>query len=290
MSTSHHSYADLVSDDTTAGASAPNPMAPIAGAESIFGQPEQLYIQEPGDANQISMNDINQGSWGDCYLLSAIDTFIRKGPRFISQDITQNSNGTVTVKLYEDAQTNAPITEMTSKFKAVYEVVDPNALQFGGVNTLSPTTDSLNGVKEIWPQVVEQAYAQLNGGAANVANGGFAAIAMATLSGIDGQKAPGTNVSNNIIQAQSLNLPMLQRLINDNCTIAFDTNSFGALADGLIADHSYAYNGCTVSGPNGANTTLNLVNPWGPAYGTTIVPLKDVAQNFTWVEVGHASN
>lgn len=273
------------------GSSAIDPtMTPLAGDMSAYGQAEQLYLQEPGDANRISMNDINQGAWGDCYLLSAIDTFIRKGPQFISNMIKQNADGTMTVKLYEDRTTHAPITAMSKSFEAVYERVDPKLLQAGGVNTTFAGAAASGNVKEIWPQVVEQAYAQLNGGTQAIANGGFASIAMATMSGITGHERDGGNVNSNMISAPSLNFSMLQRLINYNCTIAFDTLSFGNLAPGLISNHGYAYNGCTVAGPNGADTTINLVNPWGPAYGgPTVVALKDVAQNFSMIEVGHAS-
>jgi hypothetical protein len=130
--------------------------------------------------------------------------------------------------------------------------------------------------KEIWPQVIEQAYAQLAGGVANIANGGNSAYANKAMSGKMGT----------IMQPQGFSLSMLQKLINANDTIVFDTypDAFGPLTNGLVGDHAYAYNGCT---PTGANTTLNLVNPWGFA-NPTPVSLKSVLQDFSAIEVGHA--
>lgn len=247
----------------------PSSVGPLLPVATPYGQPETLY------ANGVAMSDVNQGNIGDCFLLSSVMEVIRKGPQFISNMIHDNHNGTQTVRLYEDsggylAQWN------TTSFKPVYETVDDRSLSPGGVNA-SPMQDTVGGVKEIWPQVIEQAYAQLNGGLLSIAYGGSPQIAIETLTGHPGSQTNGT-----------FNMSMLQRLINANCVMTFDTLPFGNLTNGLVNNHSYAYNGCNVAGPGGSQTTLNLVNPWGFA-NPSPVPISAVAANFGAIDLGHAS-
>ena len=37
------------------------------------GLTQVLYLQEPGDAAEISVNDIHQGQMGDCFLMSSTE-------------------------------------------------------------------------------------------------------------------------------------------------------------------------------------------------------------------------
>lgn len=268
----------LPTDDTLPGAGDPLTGLPALGT-NVWSQTQQLFVQQAGTTNAVSMADVNQGTWGDCYLCAGMDEMIRKSPSFITKMLHQNADGTVSVKLYEDAATNAPVTLATTAFKPVTEIVDPKALQQGGCNTVSPFQDCSFGgfTKEIWPQVIEQAYAQLNGGIPNIINGGLSAVAMATMSGI-GQQA--------VIQPSAFNVPMLQRLINYNCEITFDTLPYNdiALTNGLVGNHSYAYNGFNVK-----DQTIDLVNPWGTG-NPTPVKVTDVWKDFSMIEVAHASH
>jgi hypothetical protein len=282
MSTRHSGFA--LNDDDTVGAA-----APVFVGVSPYDQQEVLYGTEPGNSNAIAITDINQGQIGDCYLCAAMMEEVRKGPSFISNMIRPGAEGpggegTETVRLYADSATGLAPTYGTTHFTPVNEVVSNLSLQAGLIDgqinqdVISAAPPYLNGTtyKEIWPQVVEEAYAQLAGGVANIANGGNSAYVDEALSGKIGS----------IIQPQGFNLSMLQKLINNNDTIVFDTypDAFGPLTNGLVGDHAYAYLSCHA---NGANTTLTLGNPWG-FDNPTPVSLKSVMQDFSAIEIGHA--
>jgi len=84
------------------------------------------------------------------------------------------------------------------------------------------------------------------------------------------------------------NYAELVRLINVNCTLTFNTLPFGTLTNGLINDHSYAYEGANVAGKNGSLTTINLGNPWGNTQPTP-VPIAMITQEFGSVALGHVT-
>jgi hypothetical protein len=279
MSTRHSIF--VVNDDDTVSAPAPVSLIGI----SPWDQQEVLYGTEPGDKNAIAMTDVHQGSIGDCYLCAAMIEEVRKGPSFISNMIRPGPSwGTETVRLYADSATGGVPTWSTTHLTPVNEVVNNISLQPNLLNSqmnqdVVPATAPFangTGYKEIWPQVIEQAYAQLAGGVSNIANGGWPMVAGEALSGKIGGR----------IWPENFNLTALQKLINAGDTIEFDTMPAwsGPLTNGLVNDHSYAYNGCT---PNGANTTLNLINPWGFA-NPTPVSLKSVNLDFSDIEFGHA--
>lgn len=248
--------------------------------DSLFGQPQELYGVVPGASASIDIADINQDQWGDCYLDADMIAMVHKGPSFISNMIHQNANGTQTVKLYEDAKTGAPVTWATTSFKAVSEVVSDNFTP--GSTDWEPSQDlTASGLKVIWPQVIEQAYAQLMGGIGNIDNGGDPGLAMEALTG---QKTYQ-------VQPTTFNINELSRLINENCTITFTTPpSFATagLTNGLLPDHCYTYTGCEGwETAGGANTTLNLANPWGNTQPTPVA-ISNVSRDFSMIDIGHA--
>jgi Calpain family cysteine protease len=249
---------------------------PSVGDPLSLTAPPAAPMAEALYENGIAVTDINQGGINDCYLMSSMIELVRKGPQFISNMIHQNADGTETVRLYEDSSGSLAAWNSTS-FKPVYETVNNASFDPIGVNALATQDVTAAGVKEIWPQVIEQAYAQLNGGIANIDAGGSPVVAMETLTGHAASTVSTT-----------FNYATLVRLINQNDTMTFDTLPFGALSNGLIANHSYAYGGANVAGPNGSQTTINLLNPWGNTQPTP-VPISMISQEFGSVDLGHAS-
>ena len=148
--------------------------------QSTAALTQVLYLQEAGDASPISVNDINQGQIGDCFLLSSIGEIALFHPSAITNMIQANANGTETVTLYLAANGSLP-TYGTTAFKATTVTVN-NTFPSNAVNN-GATQDVLNGQKEIWVQVLEKAVATLDGGYNSIANGGNPMIAMEELTG-----------------------------------------------------------------------------------------------------------
>ena len=86
-----------------------------------------------------SMNDINQGYLGDCYLLASLAEVADQNPSIIQSMITNNGNNTYGVQLYVDGN-------------AEYVTVN-DALADGGTE--------FNYATNIWASLVEKAYAQI---------------------------------------------------------------------------------------------------------------------------------
>jgi Calpain family cysteine protease len=122
--------------------------APTAAA-TTGGLTQVLYLTEPGDSKAISVHDIHQGAYGDCFLLSSIGEIARVNPNFIKSMIQDNGNGTETVTLHSSRATD---------FLATVEVTVNNTFDRYGVNS-GTTQDVVGDQKEIWPQVLEKAVA-----------------------------------------------------------------------------------------------------------------------------------
>jgi hypothetical protein len=98
-----------------------------------------------------SMNDINQGDLGDCYLLSSLAEVACKNPSVISSMITSNGNNTYGVRFYING-----------------------APKYVTVNTALADGGSIfNSATDIWASLAEKAYAQLQAG--GVATGNYSA-------------------------------------------------------------------------------------------------------------------
>ena len=139
-----------------------------------------LYLQEPGDTAPISVNDLHQDGLGDCFPISPIGELALNDPSAIQDMIQSNANGTETVTLHE-AEGGGRIRFSTTEFQAV-QVTVTNKFNANAVNS-QPGQDVVGDEKEIWPQVLEKAYAKINGGYNAINNGGHPALAMETLTG-----------------------------------------------------------------------------------------------------------
>ncbi len=199
--------------------------APVITTTSLT---QVLYLQEAGDTTLISVHDINQGQLGDCYLLSSIGQLALFHPNAITNMIQPNANGTETVTLHLAANGSLP-SYGTNAFKSTTVTVTNN-FPSNSVNN-GATQDVLNGQKEIWVQVLENAVATLGGGYNSIANGGNPMIAMEELTG---QTAT-------FMSPAWLTLSELQGYIAAGDLIVMDTPASGSLPYGLYNDHAYMF-------------------------------------------------
>jgi hypothetical protein len=234
--------------------------------------PQALYLTEPGEATAIDVYDINQGQLGDCFLLSSIGEIALLKPTFIASMIHANSNGTETVTLYKAANGALPGFNTTS-FKATTATVT-NVFPSNSVDN-GATQDVVNGVKEIWPQVLENAVAQLDGGYSAIANGGNPVIAMEELTGH----------AATYMSPSALTLAALLGFSNAGDLIVMDTASRSSLPNSLVGNHAYMFDGVTGSGSSAA---VKLLNPWGNDEPTPIL-MSQLSKSIVEVDIGHLS-
>jgi hypothetical protein len=246
--------------------------ATFAAAAAPAQLTQILYLAETAAQAPINVMDINQDGLGDCYLLSSIGEIALLRPSFITNMIHVNANGTETVGLYTGSNGNLPTWNTpTSALKAVGQVVsnvfDPNSVNSGA------TQDVANGLKEIWPQVIEKAYAQLNGGYNNISNGGSPLVAMAELTGhASTYSTPAT-----------MSLASLMADQNAGDMMVFDTKASGALTNGLYNNHAYMFDGIT---GGGSSAMVHLLNPWG-SYEPSAIAFSTLSKSIVEIDINH---
>jgi hypothetical protein len=279
MTTDHHAY-DLISPDNNIGPQShdpgghrsamfdPSDTAPVTQASATLL--DTPYLQEPGDTAAISVNDINQGQIGDCFLLASIGELALFHPSAITNMIHPTSNDTETVTLYTASNGQLPGVN-TSAFAPV-NVSVTNSFPDDSVNN-GVNQDVVGDQKEIWPQVLEKAVATLDGGYSAITDGGSPVVAMEELTG----------QSATYMSPAAMTLGELNSFVSAGDLITMDTPSTSGLPFNLIGDHAYMLENVTMQ--SGA-PVLQLGNPWGFDQPTAI-PLSQLSRGVTEVDIGH---
>ena len=221
-------------------------------------------------ANGPSMNDINQGDLGDCYVMASLAEVAEQNPDIISSMFTSNGNGTYGVCFYVDGT-------------AEYVTVN-NLLADGG--------SIFNSASDIWACLAEKAYAQLQTGAAvtgnsisgnswsAIGNGGAPEYALEEITGASAitdfcangnswvtivynssldvtSYAPGTST------ASVLGTLVSDLSVGDDLVLSSYTNAKNSSGkETLIADHAMS-----IYGYDSSTGLLEIRNPWGTESG-----------------------
>ncbi|MGI4799930.1 MAG: C2 family cysteine protease, partial [Janthinobacterium lividum] len=142
---------------------------------------QTLYMKEAGDESVVSINDVNQGWIGDCFVCAPIASLAFARPDYVQNMIRDNGNGTQSVRLYLDSWLSSRFT-IAADNSSWITVRDSDL--GNGMNTNNGGQLIVNGVQEIWPQVIENAIAQVAGGYDILNYGGFPAPIMYQLTGV----------------------------------------------------------------------------------------------------------
>lgn len=234
---------------------------------------QALYLQEANTTTSISVQDLNQGQIGDCFLISSIGEIALTNMSFISNMIHSNADGTETVTLYTDRTGHVP-TAITSTLVATHVTVTNNFPIYAVSN--DATQNVVAGVKEIWPQVLEAAFAVLGGGYTSIANGGSPLLAMEELTGKSASFVSGSQIST-IINGASL-----KSLIDSKDMIVMDTAA-NNLTYNLVGHHAYMFEKMIGSG---SSAMVQLGNPWG-CDQPSLIPVSLLSKVFAEVDICH---
>lgn len=132
-----------------------------------------------GDTHAIDVGDVDQGQIADCYVMAAIGAYARNNPDAIEEMIQDNGDGTYTVTFHEK---QSGFLGIGGGYKEVQITVNA---EFPDSKGAQPSTDG--GKTEIWPLILEKAYAQYKGGYEALSNGGTPDELLQLLTGRDAE-------------------------------------------------------------------------------------------------------
>jgi hypothetical protein len=273
------SAADFPSTEGTGGTDgAKDPKINVDGAagatyQRVNGTP---FIQGAGDGADVHWNDIDQGGLGDCYFMSAMGSVAQQDPDVIRNAIRDNGDGTYTVRFYE-RQGNGPLgiggLFGSYSYNPVEIRVTPDFPMRDGQPVFAGMPDSNGAQRELWPALMEKAYAQYSGSYGAI-EGGNPARAMELLTGRPSEE----------YSASSMTIDQLANLHRDGHALTASSLRSGdgktAYADGtLVSRHAYM-----ITGVDRDAGTVTLRNPWGPDQPNITMSIADFNRNFRAVQ------
>ncbi len=246
------------------------------------------YRQGLNDKTDVSLNDITQGQLGDCYFMAALGAIARIKPDWIKGLIKENK---------EDPKDKAAVTSYSVTFydsdlDAVTEKITPSfpVTTYGNpAYAQSGDYDSANQSYELWPMIMEKAYAKWYDGYANIESG-YVDTALRQLTG----KSASMHYRDWSLTwyLGTENEPILDWVTRMNtdflankavCVTTYDKGSkksnLGKAKNGVevIGSHVYVVTSIKL---DGAKTTVTLYNPHGSDLdpNTQDHPILDLTQ------------
>lgn len=170
-------------------APAPAPAKPRDLADPAVTKDEKTKQPEPYDykkndrgaglygPNGVTAADVRQGYIGDCYLAAALAAVAGTKPDAIKGALKDNGDGTYTVRFWE--------LGWDGKKTAHLETVDADLPHSGDRPAYANSTEQVEGkdFMELWPSVIEKAYASWKGSYEAIGHGGNSADVITGLTG-----------------------------------------------------------------------------------------------------------
>lgn len=216
-----------------------------------------LFVQGAGDAGAIDKNDVNQGGLGDCWFMAAVAALAEKQPALLHDLFHENPEGGFDVTFPGQAPHHMTLTLDMGR----------TAADLGG------DVDA-NGNVEVWPLMLEKAYAEVFGGGYGGMNqGGNAATVWQQLTEAAtktyDETSPewsGTSNSNGI---------SFRALLDAGKKVVVGTKD-QVSGNVLHGDHAYVVLEVDINGD------VRLYNPWGKE---ETVPIAELWQNINAIYV-----
>ncbi len=194
--------------------------------------------------NGFNYNDPMQGQVGDCYLISSMVVVAKRRPDLLKKAIVDNHDGTFTVTFQSRPVRGLPTVPVSI-------TVDTLIAMRHGV----PEYASARNPAELWPLIIEKAYAAWKG-SFDLIEAGMAANALEALTGGD----PSFFVVSKAMNPQEVFDKLDLSNQEGGCVVALSKPEDTGI-DGMVADHAYAVLGTEVRA-NGEKY-VKLRNPWG---------------------------
>ncbi len=197
----------------------------------------------------VSHDDVIQGSIADCYLAGALSSLAQANPKAIENAIKDNGDGTFNVRFYENAGYNRPMKEVNITIDG-----DMPMAEGATKGKYAKARDAA----EMWPGLIEKAYAQWKGGYEAIGNGGHATAVLTAITG------KGTTSSNTSYTPADQLFKSIQTATAANRPVTAGTHGKDSGVDyngtGVYAWHVYSVMGAV---EEGGQKFVQLRNPWG---------------------------
>ena len=217
------------------------------------------FVNEAGatvtDSSGINMNDVRQGSLGDCYFMAVLASIARVNPQHLRDMIEDHGDGTYTVTFTVPGVIWDGSEEVT---------VDSKFWMSGGNPVYSKTGDSSTADgPELWVMIIEKAWAKKHGGYGNITGGSVSTDARHAVAG-----DAADNITPSSVTATELFNQVKEHFVDDDQPVVFWSNSPATTAmqtANVIGNHEYALRNVHSSGQ-----TFDLYNPWGSDHLTGV--------------------
>ncbi|MDX2241159.1 MAG: C2 family cysteine protease [Leptolyngbyaceae cyanobacterium bins.302] len=240
---------------------------PVAAAGTTYRQVSGQLFQ-----GGISVNDVNQGSLGDCYFIASLGAFANDRPSVIQNMFIDNGDGTFTVRFFKPDGSADYVT--VDRFLPVN--TSTNRLNYAGRDYEGLWNDANN---ELWVALAEKAYAQVNqSGYIDRGNvNTYAALESGWMAPVMQQI---TGVASSDRWITSMTSTELINLVNAATTpITAGFVSGGGF--GVVNSHAY-----TITSYNSATGRFHLHNPWGDTHAdVTFAQLRSLNARIQWSNV-----
>jgi len=232
------------------------------GHTAITGQP---FVLGNGDGTAVHPNDITQGGLGDCWILSSLGALALQNRSIIENAVRDNGDGTYTVTFYEP--TNAGWWAFWADDYRKVEITVNN--EFATDQNGNPAFTRPGDPNELWPMIIEKAYAQWKGGYDKIA-GGVAGNALEALTGQESTVVVGDlsleDMADKFEDGEAI---VLSSMPKDQGTSELYTNGT------LVTGHAYF-----VTNVDRNAGTVTIHNPWGWSGGEITVTYQQYVDNF----------
>lgn len=229
---------------------------PTPGAPPTFpGAP--LFSKGAGDADEVNFNDVNQGTFGDCYLMSSLAAIAKDNPQAIRNMVSENRDDKGNVTSYTVSFYNKNSGFLGTGIGGGYEKIQVGVAPSEVLKDGAHVAD--NG--EIWVKVIETAFAKYKGGVDNIKNGGYPSPTLETLTGGDST----TYQTNPGWFGKSYSFESMQADLNNGEEIVISSkgDSKKLKMGGYGVHESHAYMVEKAYTDAGGNKMVQLYNPWG---------------------------
>ena len=238
--------------------------------------PGKAVVTGPGDTSGVDPDDVSQGQLGDCYLISSMAAIAARDPHALEKIIHQNKDGSYTVTFQE--KNDHPFWQFwESDWKEKKITVTGQFPVKDGQPVFAQPGDPTKSGQELWPMIIEKAYAQYRGGYPEIGKGGWMDGPLELMTG-EGSKGYDQNVSWDDLETSWKNGDAMTAgtLGEDDAKNNPLYQDGGPLETPLVADHAYY-----VVGVDSANHTVTLKNPWGWGDGTFTLTYDQYKSAFT---------